>query len=205
MRTQIQKVANNYKALAAGLVLFVASFAIPQTLTAQAYRVQSYTMKVSGTSNLHDWDMKVLNASTNANFTLKANSPLMIADLNDLSFSVPVKGLKSEHDLMDSRAYSTLNADKNPTISFKMASAEVAAQGNNQYVIKAHGNLTFNGKTKPVVLTTKGVLNADKSITVTGQQKIKMSEWGVKPPSFMLGALKVGDLVTLDFNMKFVN
>lgn len=202
---QIRKAANTNRILAAGLLLFVASFAIPQTVAAQAYHVQSYTMKVSGTSNLHDWDMKVLNATCNANFTLKANSPLTIASLNALTFSVPVKGLKSEHDLMDSRTYSTLNADKAPNITFKMTAADVTAQGNNQFVIKANGNLTFNGKTKPIVLTTKGVLNADKSITVTGQQKIKMSEWGVKPPSFMLGALKVGDMVTVDFNMKFVD
>jgi hypothetical protein len=47
------------------------------------------------------------------------------------------------------------------------------------------------------------VVNPDKTITITGAQKIKMSEFGVKPPTFMLGALKVGDVVTVEYNLKF--
>ena len=35
-------------------------------------------------------------------------------------------------------------------------------------------------------------------IEIKGTKKILMSNHGIKPPSFMLGALKVGDEVTLD-------
>ena len=113
-----------------------------------------------------------------------------------------VKGLKSESELMDSRTYSTLKADKHQKINFKLVSADVTQQG-GQYLIKATGNLTIAGVTKSVVLMANGVMNNDKLITVTGSKKIKMSEWQIKPPSFMFGAMKVGDEVTIDFNLKF--
>jgi hypothetical protein len=33
-------------------------------------------------------------------------------------------------------------------------------------------------------------VNADKTITVTGTRNIGMKNYGVKPPSFMMGAVK---------------
>lgn len=169
------------------------------TVSAQTFVVKSYDMKISGTSNMHDWKMKAKDASINAVWNLQAGK---IADLSGLEFSMPVKGLKSESDLMDSRTYSTLKADKHQKINFKLVSADVTQQG-GQYLIKATGNLTIAGVTKSVVLMANGVMNNDKLITVTGSKKIKMSEWQIKPPSFMFGAMKVGDEVTIDFNLKF--
>ncbi len=187
------------KWLASSLTLFVV-MAVSVNAAAQTYNLQSYQMKISGSSNVHDWTMKAQNAKCNANFVLNGAN---VADLSALEFSMPVKGLKSEHDLMDERAYTTLKNEKAPNISFKLTSGEVAPQGGNKYLIKATGNLTIGGVTRGIVITTNGVLNSDKSISVTGKQKIKMSEFGIKPPTFMLGAMKVGDEVTVDFNMKF--
>ena len=169
------------------------------TVSAQTFVVKSYDMKISGTSNMHDWKMKAKDVNVNAVWNLQAGK---IADLSGLEFTMPVKGLKSESDLMDSRTYSTLKADKFQKINFKLVSADVTQQG-GQYLIKATGNLTIAGVTKSVVLMANGVMNNDKLITVTGSKKIKMSEWQIKPPSFMFGAMKVGDEVTIDFNLKF--
>jgi hypothetical protein len=38
---------------------------------------------------------------------------------------------------------------------------------------------------------------------ISGSKKIRMTEFGVKPPSFMLGALKVGDEVTVEYTARF--
>jgi hypothetical protein len=47
------------------------------------------------------------------------------------------------------------------------------------------------------------VVNKNKTITCTGSDKLKMSDYQVKPPSFMLGAMKTGDAISLDFTMVF--
>jgi len=62
--------------------------------------------------------------------------------------------------------------------------------------------LTIAGVTKQVTLQGKITENADGSATITGSRKIKMSEFGITPPSFMLGALKVGDEVTVEYTLK---
>lgn len=181
------------------VVMSVAVLTSSQKLNAQtAYKAPGADVKVLGTSNLHDWKMKAENPSATAQFTV-ANG---ITAINALNFTVNVKNLKSGESLMDSRAYNTLNADKYTTITFNLTSGEVVKQGNG-YVIKANGNLTISGVSRPVTLVANGVLNGDKTITVSGAQKIKMSDYKVKPPSFMMGMLKVADEVTVQYNLKF--
>lgn len=181
------------------LVMGAAVLTASQKVNAQtAYKAPGADVKVNGTSNLHDWKMKAEAPAATATFVVKDQ----ITDLTALNFTVNVKNLKSGESLMDSRAYSTLNADKYTTITFNLTSGEVVKQGNG-YVIKANGNLTISGVSRPVTLVANGVLNADKTITVTGAQKIKMSDYKIKPPTFMLGMLKVGDEITVNYNLKF--
>ena len=199
MKNNVTATISKISKMLLALIVVSAAWAMA-SVSAQTFVVKSYDMKISGTSNMHDWTMKAKDANINAVWTLQ---PGKISDLTGLDFSMPVKGLKSNSDLMDSRTYTTLKADKHQKINFKLVSADVTQQQGNQYLIKATGNLTIGGVTKSVVLMANGIMNNEKLITVTGSKKIKMSEWQIKPPSFMFGAMKVGDEVTIDFNLKF--
>ncbi|KAA8481688.1 YceI-like domain-containing protein [Arcticibacter tournemirensis] len=162
---------------------------------AQSYKtVAGSSLKVLGTSNLHDWEMVAQNVPAEAQLSFKGSE---VQDITALSISLPVKNLKAKEDLMNSRAYKAMKADKFNTITFKLASAEIA-----QSTAKATGALTIAGVTKQVTLQGKITENADGSATITGSRKIKMSEFGITPPSFMLGALKVGDEVTVEYTLK---
>ena len=149
-------------------------------------------IKVSGTSNMHDWNMLASNFNCQANFVMKNGD---LQDVSTLTFTLPVSNLKSKDKLMDTRAYKALNEEKYKTISFKLTDATVVS---NQNIIKATGQLTISGVTKPVTIQTAYVVNADESITYKGSKSIKMSSHDVKAPSFMMGALKTGDDVTID-------
>jgi hypothetical protein len=37
---------------------------------------------------------------------------------------------------------------------------------------------------------------------VTGKVPVTMTTWGIKPPTLMLGALKVGETVTVHFDLQ---
>lgn len=176
---------------------------LQQAQAQTALSARSSDIKVLGTSNLHDWKMRVEKPTCNAQFTVKTEGTEQIVALNALYFTMPVKNLKSDESLMDSRTYSTLKAEKHTQIEFKLTSAVVTPQSNNLYLVKASGNLTIAGVSRSVTLIANGKLNPDKTITITGSQKIRMSEFQVKPPTFMLGALRVGDEVTIQYNLKF--
>ena len=148
-------------------------------------------IKVSGTSTMHDWTMTANGGgSATANFVMNGKT---VTDITSATFSVPVKNLKStKGNAMDNNAYKAL---KTSTISYALKSASVS--GNT---INTVGNLTIAGKTLSQNIPLKYTVGADNSVRITGSKSISMKEFGMTPPTFMMGAVKTGDKVTVSFD-----
>jgi hypothetical protein len=167
------------------------------------FQSQAINIKLNGTSNLHDWVMKGSKGSSQAVFVIDASDK--ISSITKLSFSTPVKSLKSEHTGMDNNTYKALNESTYKEITFVGTSAHVTSLGNNSYQIKVGGKLSIAGTTKETELVATGKYNpADKSLTVTGVKKFNMTEYGVKPPTALLGTIKTGDAITISYDVKYV-
>lgn len=162
------------------------------------YHANKLDVTVSGTSTLHDWDMKSDKGQFDAAITT-ANDKVVISSL---SFNLPAESLKSGHGMMDKNTYKALKTDKNPSISFVLASGNVTSQGGNNYLFKGTGKLTIAGTTllTDMVVTMK-YNPADKSFNCSGTKSFKMSEYGVKPPTVMMGTIKTGDAISIAYNL----
>ena len=189
--------------LAAGILSLILAFTLSTTST-QAVAQTSYhvtagsQITVAGTSNLHDWTMVAKTFSSEGTLTIKGTQ---LVDITALTLTIPVKNLNSKESLMDSRAYKTLKEEQFKNITFKLTAATVNAA---QKTIKASGNLTISGVTNPVVLQISYVLT-DGEISFKGSEALKMSDYKIKAPSFMLGALKTGDALQIDMLLKMKN
>jgi polyisoprenoid-binding protein YceI len=64
-------------------------------------------------------------------------------------------------------------------------------------IIKAPGNLTMAGTTKPVIIEARGKLLPGGDLQIALSQKINMIDFKMKPPTVMMGAIKVGEAVTV--------
>jgi hypothetical protein len=164
------------------------------------YSSKSLALTVSGTSTLHDWDMKSAVGTFEGNFTLNAAGA--ITAVNGLSFSTKAESLKSGHDAMDKNAYKALKSDKNAVITFTSNAATITNLDATDYSVKSTGKLTIAGTTLDAEIIATCKVNADKSITVMGSKKISMKEFSMAPPTFMMGTIKTGNDVTLKFDMK---
>jgi hypothetical protein len=176
--------------------------AISGPLRAQdAYRLADPDVKVLGTSNLHNWSMEAKDLSCSAKFTFGPSTGSTPTALTSFDLTIPVHNLKSGESSMDSRAYTAMKADKFATITYASASSVIVPGQNGQFQIKSTGNLTIAGVTQSVVVTASCHANADGSIACSGSQQVKMTDYQIKPPSFMLGALKTGDALTINFSL----
>ncbi|MFY8003656.1 MAG: YceI family protein [Chitinophagaceae bacterium] len=160
---------------------------------------ENASLVVSGTSTLHDWTMK--SGSTAGDVTVVFDASGKITDIQNVQFTTVVDALKSGKGGMDKNAYNALLKEKNPNITFNSSNVTVTAVGANHYQIKSIGALTIAGTTKDVELLAKATLNADKTIVIEGSKKINMKDFGVKPPSFMMGTIKTGENITLQFTV----
>jgi hypothetical protein len=173
------------------------------TLSAQTtFQSQTMDMKLTGTSNLHDWEMKATSGTSKASIFLDASGKII--SIQRLSFSFPARNLKSAHDAMDKNTYKALNTDRNPNISFSLTSSKVIAKGNNNYQLNCIGNMSIAGKTKAVTLVAFANYNpATRMLSVVGIQKMKMTDYNVTPPTAVMGTIKTGDDISISYNVKF--
>ncbi|MEO6174169.1 MAG: YceI family protein [Flavobacterium circumlabens] len=162
---------------------------------------RSYTLdaksafSVSGTSTLHDWEMKSGSGTGAAGFTI-ANSKL--TDIESLSITLLAESIKSEKKSMDKVAYKTLKTDKNKNIKYVLKSAEKV----NENTWELTGTYTIAGISKDLKTTVKTTI-IKGGLNLQGSNKITFGDFGMKSPTAMLGTIKTGQDLTLKFNLNF--
>lgn len=170
-----------------------------QAAAQDEYTLKTISITVTGTSTLHDWEMKTDNGRGQALFTTDGSGP---AALKDLSVTIVAETLKSGKDAMDKNAYKSLKTDKHKNITLQIANAVIQKQGND-YVVNAEGKLQIAGTTKPVTIKATGTSDRNGNIRFKGERSLKMSDFGVEPPAFMFGSVKTGDDINVIFDVSF--
>lgn len=163
--------------------------------------VESGSVKVSGTSNVHDWtcEAKRFGAELQVR-TQGAGGPP--AGVTRADVTIPVDALDCGDTKMNGNLRKALKADAHPTISFAMTGHEMAADPSSpgSFQVLAEGTLTIAGSAQPIELTVDGVVEGDR-LRIRGSSSMAMSDFNVKPPSAMLGLIKTGDPVTVEFDL----
>lgn len=155
-----------------------------------------------GSSNVHDWTLTSTVMESQGDFKIEENQ---LRSITAFTFSVNAKSLKSEHESMDGRTYKTMKADQYPKVTYKLTTALITAAAKNKYQVKATGDLTIAGVTQSIVMYITAGVNPDNTITITGSENLKLTDYKIEPPSFMLGAMKVKNDLTIQFNLTYKN
>lgn len=182
-------------------IIFLAVF-ITQLINAQTAKVNSISsnMTVFGTSNIHDWDMKAEKMFGDATFTMEDGK---LTGIDKLTYAVEVESLKSGKSGMDKNAYNALDTKKNKTINYKLTKVnKITDTGSSNYTIETTGNLTIAGQTKQVPITFSVKANGH-TLTFAGKVKINMTHYNVEPPKALMGTVKTGEDITLDFEVLY--
>ncbi|MBE9663906.1 YceI family protein [Mucilaginibacter myungsuensis] len=186
------------------LLAAVICLAATQTLMAQTtYKLapgQDVSIKLTGTSNIHDWAMLSTTMESTGDFGTKGNA---LTSLKNFTFQVAVKSLKSEHASLDKRMYADVKEAKYPTINYKLTSATIRPAAGGKFLIASKGDLTIAGSTQPISMDVLATVNDSGSITCTGTKKIQLTDYGIKPPSYVMGTMKVRNDLTIQFNLTY--
>ena len=180
----------------ANIILIIALLSLPASLLLgqQKFQLISAEMSIAGTSTLHDWVSAVEQLTAKAEIEISDNKLLSIPALE---VRVPVKGITStKGKIMDNKTYSALKAEDHPTIFFKLTNVTLKAA--NQ--LTATGQLTIAGKSKKVQFPVDYNLKSNSKIQFTGAYTLKMTDYDVAPPTAVMGTIKTGDEVTINFS-----
>lgn len=182
-------------------IVFVFFFLLLQSIHAQEAKVVLSESKiiVFGTSNVHDWTVEAKTMNGSANYTLEANVLKAIPKLN---FSVEVEQLKSGKKGMDENTYKALKSKSFKTIDYALVKVNSITASGTNYTIETSGDLTIAGVIKRVNITFTGTVSG-KKLTLSGKHKIDMTIFNVEPPKALMGTIKTGKEVVVDFRVTY--
>ena len=112
------------------------------------------------------------------------------------SVIVPVASLDCANNTMNEHMKKALKADANPRISWKLSSYRLSGTS-----VVMSGLLTIAGRQNEIEIAGTGAAEPNGTIRIKGSKEFNMSQYGVKPPSLMLGTMKVRDPVTVSFDL----
>jgi polyisoprenoid-binding protein YceI len=157
---------------------------------------------ISGTSTVRsfectatDFDAKIVSVPGAVTATLAGEKAVSAVEVQ-----VPANKLDCKNGTMNEHMLKALKATANPNIVFKLASYDLARQDGAVRVALA-GQLTLGGVQKPVTIVANANEGPTGALRVSGTHEIRMKEWGLKPPSLMMGTMKVDERIKVGFDL----
>ncbi|MCX2836776.1 YceI family protein [Salinimicrobium sp. MT39] len=188
------------------LWLVIGSFLVmvfsANTMVGQTFNVNSgaSSLKVEGTSNIHDWELSAKELQGSIKVQMEDGQ---LVKLDQLQFAVVAESLKSGKGGMDKNTYKALDTDKHRRITYELSSVKnLDCTSKTSCKVTTNGVLTIAGTKKNVELIFDAKVAGDK-ITLSGDKKIKMTDFKVDPPTAMFGTITTGDEVNIKFQTVF--
>jgi polyisoprenoid-binding protein YceI len=196
---QLIKQATGYLLSSAFLIMMGSASLAAQDLYEVNTVNKTTSITVSGTSNIHDWNMTSPALVCNAQMTFDNAASIAKLNVTQLEFSVAVKTLKSGKEKMDDKTYTALKANKYNTITFKLISAMAVQYKKDAFNILSSGTLTIAGVTRQIDLNVACQVKPDGGIICVGSKKLKMTDYNVDPPTALFGTIASANDITISF------
>ena len=177
--------------------------------TAPAVRMQLQAgseISFTGTSTLHGFTCKTtqFDAQLSVDPEYASNLSDLARPIGAVSVTIPVRSLNCGNKGLESNMLKALKADQNATITFRLDTYEIdaASRTDNAFTAQAAGSLKIAGTERPIQLRVRGERHPDGAVRARGERDLLMSDFGIRPPTMMLGAVKTGDRVVVRFDLQ---
>jgi polyisoprenoid-binding protein YceI len=157
---------------------------------------------IEGTSTVRDYKC----TSTALQVTVDASADAIRAVLagskavTSVQLVVPAKTLDCGNGTMNGHMLEALKEKEHPEIAFRLVSYDLATADSGA-TGTLHGVLDINGTDQTVAFPVALARGSDGALRVTGKYELNMKDYGIKPPTLMLGTMKVHEKVTVNFDL----
>lgn len=188
------------KKLITGYLILVLILIAGSILAQETYQLKTNnsSMKVSGTSNAHDWEMDV----NKFQGYLSVNKNEDNYKISRVYFKAKAKSILGEKKLMNKKAHEALKVDEHSSITFRLTEVKNLKTTGDKISGTIAGNLLIAGKTNKIELTFSGKA-ADNQIHIKDTHTLNMADYNVEPPTAMLSSIKTDEKVLVNFNIIF--
>jgi polyisoprenoid-binding protein YceI len=165
---------------------------------------KAYAVTIDGTSNLRDWQETVGQVTGSVVANVNGDGSV---DLQSIRIKMEVLSIKSDMGrVMDNKTYDALKAAAHPDILFTLnVPVKLMQVRGGQNAVSIKGALVLAGISRPVVMQVRTFAVGREKLQFEGSQTIKMTDYGVRPPSALFGTMKAAPAITIHFKTSFIN
>jgi polyisoprenoid-binding protein YceI len=161
----------------------------------------NYAVSIHGTFSIHSWSETVQKVSGELVGTVNSDGG---AAIQSIRMVMEVRSIKSDMgSVMDNKTFKALKADADPEITFLITAPFIIRSSTGGDTVSLQGHLTLAGVTRPVIMRVLSFKAAQGTLSIEGEQNIKMTDFGVKPPSALFGVMKASPDITINFKTDF--
>ena len=183
-----------------GLFLLSILLTSMQEIRCQEFVVDdASSIGISGTSTLHDWEMTATQFAGTCRMSASANE----FSVQELQFEVAAIGLTAEKAGMQRDAHKALEAEAFPKIRFVQTEgsrSEAAVENDETRQIRISGLLSIRGEEQRIEIPVNAGQGKD-GIQMDGTFSLDMTAFGIEPPKALLGLIRTGEEVQIDFKL----
>lgn len=168
---------------------------------------EGHEMMIDGTSNVRDWDaqVNVINATfVLSEFDMSDLSTLTSDHFETLELAIPVKDIESDSGRLTRNLQGYLKDDDYPIITFNLSNIESVTVNGNQATITANGVINAAGVDHETTMNVDATFE-NGSVTFSGTQPLKMTDFNIDPPTAMLGSIRARDEIDIIYSLTFSN
>lgn len=164
-------------------------------------KLGSARVTIAGHSNIDEFTASTLEARV-VEFTLNPGATDAFAPGAVETFDIVVRAasLATFHPAFDRDLHAALKTDAFPDVTFRLSWIETAAAIGTY---RAVGVLQIAGVEKDVALDLQAT-QSTSAILVNGKTTLKMTDFGITPPSLFIGLVQVSPTITVTFETVFV-
>jgi len=183
------------------IAILAISFPLPSSGQAKAKLILPESkVSVRGTSSMHDWEVAV--EKYEVEFLLKHSDNGKIS-ISNIRAAFSGASVTSDNSIMTGKARDALKVKEHPEIVFISDKAENVVRSEGKISGTLIGKLSLGGVSKSIDIVFTGNIKGD-SIHITGSEEVNMADYGIKPPTALLGTLKTGEKVTIELQLIFL-
>lgn len=170
---------------------------------------QNSRLWIEGRSNVNEFECQANQYFAEATL-IDDNDPVeLLQQFEERAFmqvEILVNGFDCGRSRMNQDLQKALKSSEFPEILFKFGSATILAIPNhpsddNLFEIDVKGSLTVAGNTRDIQFTASAYFVETYRIRAMGSTTIRMTDFGVEPPTALMGLIKAEDELTVNFDL----
>lgn len=159
-----------------------------------------FSLKINGTSNVHDWVSTAKEVMGTADISFSESGEMKIEACKII---IPVNSIKStKGSIMDNKTRKALKSKDFPNIEYSLKIFNDIVFNGKEFTANTIGKLKIAGESQWIDMEVKGKMLNNRNVEISGSKALKMTDFGIDPPTALMGTMTTGDDITVEFKVE---